>query len=437
MAVRRFVRTAYAWLSGGAEDVTDSEILLPTGKLPPPVCFIFDGSASGHELLVTLLKQHNINAQIFSDLKYMNRAYGKARPQLVILGSSLERQQLESVIRLLSEKDYSGSIQPIVTAANRNAVNAALKKVRGVRVLPTIAEPVKASAIDMVVKSEGLARTSEGRPKIDLDVALKNGWIEYWYQPRIDLDTRLLSGVECLARLRHPVHGILKRDCFLEGASDSARFILASNAVRTLIADWKLFREFGHNVFINTHMPALIWRNARIFDVLKRIRPGHGDWPGIGFDMDVIPDVDAIALEKIAHLLVDVHKVRIAINEFDNGVASQMMVRTFRPAALKLPREIAHGCSDDPARQKTCRELIAFAHDRQMRAVAVGVTYKDDLEFLVGAGCDAAQGQVFSRALPRDQCMMLLQRHARVSSGPRPSKASGSARSGTRSPRRA
>jgi EAL domain-containing protein (putative c-di-GMP-specific phosphodiesterase class I) len=55
--------------------------------------------------------------------------------------------------------------------------------------------------------------TSEARPRIEIDEALRNGWFEMWYQPKIDLKRKCLAGAEALARIRHPSYGVLLPAC--------------------------------------------------------------------------------------------------------------------------------------------------------------------------------------------------------------------------------
>src|SRR5262245_12233678 len=71
------------------------------------------------------------------------------------------------------------------------------------------------------------AMHSDQRPRIDIDEALQHGWIEIWYQPKIDLKRKCLAGAEALARVRHPQHGLLLPGTFLPGVAEgsSARLI--------------------------------------------------------------------------------------------------------------------------------------------------------------------------------------------------------------------
>ena len=67
---------------------------------------------------------------------------------------------------------------------------------------------------------------------IDLAHALRAGWIEFWYQPKIDLRDRQIVGVEMFARARHPFHGPISAAVILQDASDTLLMQLAVFSLR-------------------------------------------------------------------------------------------------------------------------------------------------------------------------------------------------------------
>ena len=64
---------------------------------------------------------------------------------------------------------------------------------------------------------------------------LKNGWIEFWYQPKIDLRRKQLAGAEVLARCRHPQSGILLPAAFMPGATEADLTLLSELALASAL----------------------------------------------------------------------------------------------------------------------------------------------------------------------------------------------------------
>lgn len=74
----------------------------------------------------------------------------------------------------------------------------------------------------------------------DFENALQSNWLELWYQPKIDLTSRLICGAEALIRLRHPERGVLPPSAFLPPPADALHKPLADFVIRRALADWTI-----------------------------------------------------------------------------------------------------------------------------------------------------------------------------------------------------
>ena len=84
--------------------------------------------------------------------------------------------------------------------------------------LPVLKKPFDTSAIVRIMQELKLGHPAPMAARIGLDEALQKGWIEFWYQPKIDLRKKQLAGAEAFARARHPQFGILSPGAFMPGA---------------------------------------------------------------------------------------------------------------------------------------------------------------------------------------------------------------------------
>src|SRR5437660_2317899 len=82
---------------------------------------------------------------------------------------------------------------------------------------------------------------SEQRPRIEIEEALRQGWIEIWYQPKIDLKRKCLAGAEALARIRHPTFGVLLPGTFLPGVTEENVAQLTKHALVATLQNWSMF----------------------------------------------------------------------------------------------------------------------------------------------------------------------------------------------------
>ena len=84
---------------------------------------------------------------------------------------------------------------------------------------------------------DGEERDASGKPKVTLGKALKRGWLELWYQPKVSLQTQKLIGAEGLIRVRHPELGVsCRRASFLPGASDADMLAMTERVIGTALA---------------------------------------------------------------------------------------------------------------------------------------------------------------------------------------------------------
>jgi EAL domain-containing protein (putative c-di-GMP-specific phosphodiesterase class I) len=375
-----------------------------------PLCFILDASGGAHA--AKLLHSHNVQTKVFSALGELAQALGNFSPTIIILGA-IDMQQLRGALESLAGVGFNGSIQPVLDNPRPRGSRALAGPAQAMRILPAVQSPISAKSIDALIKSEGLALTQYDTPEIDLDVALVNNWIEFWYQPRIDLKSRMLIGAECIARLRHPIHGVLKRTSFLPNASESGLRILGRNAIRAAVTDWRLFLKMGHNIPIATYLPRAMWDGGHMMSALRRYHPGMSEWPGMSFDIDCAELEAGFPLEAYADKLMEYHGVRIGLNEFRSSPRTLAALQDFPFSKLKLPRNVVQGISDDPEKQRLCRETIDLAHSSGTRVAAIGVEGRDDIRFLMAAGCDIAQGGLFSPPLPSAEFVALLRTRTR------------------------
>ena len=85
------------------------------------------------------------------------------------------------------------------------------------------------------------APSAPAQSRIAVEEALRNDWMEIWYQPKIDLKRKCLAGAEALARIRHPQQGLLWPGSFLPGVDEDGLAQLAEHALVTTLRNWTSF----------------------------------------------------------------------------------------------------------------------------------------------------------------------------------------------------
>jgi len=138
--------------------------------------------------------------------------------------------------------------------------------------------------------------------------------------------------------------------------------------------------------------------------------PECSDWAGLILE---IPE------RQIAHkmetLLARLPKLRqsgasITIDNFGRGSFNFEAISRMTFSEIKIDRSLVEGCASTATNANICKTIIQMAHNFGCRAVAVGISTEDDLQFLTRLGCDMGQGYLLGRPMTAQQLDALVTR---------------------------
>lgn len=250
--------------------------------------------------------------------------------------------------------------------------------------------------------------------RVALDEALQEGWLEFWYQPKIDLKRKCLAGAEALARIRHPQHGLLWPEHFLPMLDEAELAVLAVHGLRTTLGDWTEFAAAGFNLRLAVNLPASALRDVPIAALVGEGRPPSNDWPGLILEVSEDQIVRDVALAQRLAPSLKAAGVTVSIDDFGAGYSSLPSLRDLPFDELKIDVSFVKDCAVDPDNAAICQTAIDLAHRFGSAAVAEGVESMADLQALVVMGCDFGQGQMIAPPMPKLNFLGLLCERANV-----------------------
>ena len=387
------------------------------------LCFVVDDEpAIGRFVALALRTLGGVDVEQFIDLGSMNAALSERVPELIFLDVSLGTSDAIEAIRHLSSVSYPGVIQ-LMSGTDAFLLEDVRRigERHGLRMRPAITKPFRVDAIKAIVDEEkllfgGASISAQGHEdhkntsplKIDLREALKNDWLEIWYQPKVNLRGAELVGAEGLARVRHPEHGIVNPVAFLPEASIADLIALAEHGLRTALRDGADFATAGYPLRLAINMPVEALIALPITAIVREAQPRMDNWSGIILEVtedQVIRDL--AAAHEIATQL-RIHRIGLALDDFGSGYSSLARLRELPFAELKLDRSFVTGCGTDSENAALCKTIVELAHRFGSVAVAEGVETAADLTTIRGVGCDVAQGFLFARAMPKDSLLARL-----------------------------
>lgn len=272
------------------------------------------------------------------------------------------------------------------------------------------------------------AMTAPARPRIAIGEALRNNWLEIWYQPKIDLKRKCLAGAEALARIRHPQEGLLWPESLLPGIDENGLALLTEHALLATLRNWTAFADAGFNLHLAINVPVSALSKLPLATLVEQHRPKAGNWPGLILEVKEDQIVRDIALaQKIAAQLKS-SGITIAIDAFGAGYSSFSSLRDLPFAELKLDGGFVKNCATDATNAAICQTAIDLAHRFGSVAVAEGIESMADLQALLVMGCDFGQGMLVAPPMPKERFLDLLrQRMNKPQSKPAAVAASASA----------
>ena len=212
-----------------------------------------------------------------------------------------------------------------------------------------------------------------GNGPVGLADILDRGWLELFYQPKIELKTKRLVGAEGLVRARHPTQGLLNPGVFLPGASESDMLRLTERVIITALQDWQACAAAGIPLKLSVNVPVSALVKLPIAGILRQWRPRTSTWPGL--IMEVTED-EIIHDLKIANEAADALRefnCTLALDDFGAGYSSLARLRQLPFSELKIDRSYVINCHVDRVNAGLCETIVELARRFGLKTVAEGI----------------------------------------------------------------
>jgi EAL domain-containing protein (putative c-di-GMP-specific phosphodiesterase class I)/FixJ family two-component response regulator len=409
--------------SSTRDDAAAAKLLRPGS----PLAFIIDNESSIRQFISLILQGNGIDTLEFADGTALRKTRSSRPPDIVFLNVNTEIQDAIQTVEALGKTGFTGAVQLISGrgAAVLDAVRQVGDKFK-LQMLSPLSKPFETAAIQKIIDNLKLSHQPPSEVKVDLAEALKRDWVEFWYQPKIDLGKKQLAGAEAFARVNHPQHGILPPSSFMGGASDAGLLSLAEQALVSALKSGLNLSRLGVNLrmAVNVSMSAL--QKLPIDELVRGYRPQVKDWPGLIIDIpeeQIVGDVTRAV--ELARKFSE-HNVMFAIDDFGRHHETLAKVKELPFAEMKLDRAFVTGCAGNKNHASLCKAAIELAHRFGSLAVGIGLESASDTLALIDMGCDLGQGFLFGQPMPEERFISVLKQRAtvRASNAPGPLKKS-------------
>lgn len=348
-------------------------------------------------------------ADILEDLGFITCECAKAdeiaaildeqSPDLIVLGLSFDGIEAGKILEILAEKAFAGSVlaigprESIMVRAVRQ-----LGEEYGIAMLPPLLPPFSADMLRAGI-APLLPVEPAPSPAVDVAEALKAGWLELWYQHKIDARTLVPSGAQALVRMRHPAWGVVPPAYFIRDDSDPHFRGLSEFVVKRAIEDWHYLLEQQGPVDLSINLPLSFLVDRQAVRDLRRWMPAHPAFGGL------IIEISSAEVMANLNRVIDVAKqlrlqnIAIAIDGLGADWPRLMDLQAFPFIELKVDRQFITGCADDRLKQTVCRRIVELAQGYGVRTLAAGIETRADFLAAHEMGFDLVQGYLFGKPL--------------------------------------
>lgn len=247
----------------------------------------------------------------------------------------------------------------------------------------------------------------------ELENALRENQLEVYYQPIIDIRKGAISGAEALLRWNHPDKGLLTPTAFLSvteqnGMTDSINSYVLEQAVSCSLR-WRDLNGEAFPININ-ESPASFFTRTLVDQWQERLTQAGLDESRIIMELTPasLDNIRASGFNPVTSLSLAGLRLHLAIDDFGMEPFSLRALQEFKMDSVKVDRELINDAGQGGDADRMLEAIIAMAHAINVRVVGVGVEKDEQLQFLSRAGCDYAQGFMFSRPLRQDDFEALL-----------------------------
>ena len=243
---------------------------------------------------------------------------------------------------------------------------------------------------------------ASGEQPVTLGEILANGWLELWYQPKVELRSRHLAGAEALARARHPERGILNPGQFLPGASEADLLALTEQVICVALRDWEDFAYYDMPIPLAVNTPVSALTRLPIPDIIRQRRPKTPSWPGLILEVTEDEIISDVELANDVAKAVGAVQCKLALDDFGAGYSSIARLTQLPFSELKIDRSYVMQCHADRVNGGLCEVIVELGQRFGLKTVAEGIESVHEYHKLQGLGCDLGQGYLFSKPMPKE-----------------------------------
>jgi diguanylate cyclase (GGDEF)-like protein len=244
--------------------------------------------------------------------------------------------------------------------------------------------------------------------------ALERNELLLHYQPKLNLESGAIVGVEALVRWQHPEWGLMSPDRFIPLAEETGLIMqIGEWVLRTACAQNRTWQDAGlPPITVSVNLSARQFRQEGLVKMVSKILSDTG-LSADHLEMELTESIVMHNAEAAIAILKGLKElgIQLSVDDFGTGYSSLSYLRNLPIGILKIDRAFVRDISAHAGRGDDgllAQAIISLGHSLKLKVIAEGVENETQLKFLKAHRCDEGQGFYFSHPLPPAECEKLL-----------------------------
>jgi diguanylate cyclase (GGDEF)-like protein/PAS domain S-box-containing protein len=241
----------------------------------------------------------------------------------------------------------------------------------------------------------------------DLRIAVREQEFQLYYQPIINLADGSIHKAEALIRWQHPERGMVSPLEFIAVAEETRMIVDIGDWVfrqaAQQAAQWRTDLHSDFQISVNTSPVQYQHTNFIVSEWLEYLQSLglSGEAVAVEITEGLLMNTDASVMEML--LLFRDGGIQVALDDFGTGYSSMSYLKKLDIDYLKIDQLFVRNLQADSDDLALCEAIIVMAHKLGLKVIAEGIETQQQSDLLTAAGCDFAQGYLFSKPVPADE----------------------------------
>ncbi|RKZ98873.1 MAG: hypothetical protein DRQ43_00880 [Gammaproteobacteria bacterium] len=257
-------------------------------------------------------------------------------------------------------------------------------------------------------EKDTLARSQHERI-LRIENALKADELILYYQPKVNMRTGSVTGMEALIRWQHPERGLLSPIEFLPFIEEHELIVQVGNwVIETALTQLEDWHSSGLDFQVSVNIASLQLQQPDFVEGLKSAFARHPDFDAGRLELEVLETAALEDIVNVSRVIEECHElgVSFALDDFGTGYSSLTYLKRLPASTLKIDRSFVRDMLHDPGNLAIVHSILGLATAFQRHTIAEGAETQEHCRLLMQLGCQTVQGYIIAKPMPADKVLV-------------------------------